>query len=443
MSSPKSVGLNKSQEHLILMITESYIKKHVLAKPQTLSIRSPKGLEELTLEEVKNCLDFWINREETLPADAAKIGKATAELVENAISVKDIPYRTAQNLTLRLGMARDVLLIVRDVRCGSVKELNEHFTKMDWPLYVQNKSTISVRIDSYRSRIFHEGLIKESLAEALALHKVKIVDREQSSQFLEVKLNGNRLQISLSLAGQPLYKRGYKSSLKSVASIKEDLAYGAITYSLNWLRKKNPGFIPETIYNPFAGSGTLAFEYLNKSLKIAPGFFERSYGLELLPIFQDKSFEHERRLIAKEVESAVVFLPKVICVEKNKEQCQALEENASHFFAAIGRAELKQSFQVVEEDFFSHRTGASENIFLLANPPYGRRLEGSDAPELFFKKIFTRINNLKIQSGLIFIPEGVNITRCKELIPGYQSQYRKISHGGLEVSIFVFAIEGI
>ena len=425
------------------MITDSYIKKHVLAKPQTLSIRSPKGLEELTLEEVKGCLDFWVNREETLPTDAAKIGQATAELVDNAVAVKDIPYRSAQNLTLRLAIARDVFLIIRDVRCGSVKELNEHFAKMDWPLYFQPKSLISVRIDSFRSRIFHEGLIKESLATALTQHKVKIVDREQSTQFLEVKLNGNRLQISLSLAGQPLYKRGYKSSLKSVASIKEDLAQGAITYALNWMRKKNPGFTPETIYNPFAGSGTLAFEYLDKILKIAPGFFKRSYGLESLPIFQDKSFEHERRLIAKEVESAVVFVPKVICVEKNKEQCQALEENALQFFAAIGRAELKKSFEVVEEDFFSHRTGAGENIFLIANPPYGRRLEGSDAPELFFKKIFTRINNLKIASGLIFIPEGVNIARCKELIPDYQSQFRKISHGGLEVSIFVFAKQGI
>ncbi len=424
------------------MITDSYIKKNVLAKPQTLSIRSPKGLEELALDEVKACLNYWINRPETLPTDAAKIELVTTDLVDKAISVTEIPYRTAQNLALRLSLARDVLLIVRDVRCGSIKELNEHFEKHDWPLYFKAKTAISVRIDSYRSRIFHEGLIKECLEEALAKHKIKIVDREQSTQFLEVKLNGNRLQISLSLAGQPLYKRGYKSSLKSVASIKEDLAFGAITYAMNYLRKKNPGFTPETIYNPFAGSGTLAFECLSKILKIAPGFFPRAYGLESLPIFQDKAFEHERRLITKEVESNSSSVPKVICVEKSKEQCAALEENAGHYFDAIGTSEFKESFQVVEADFFSHRPDPTDNLFMLANPPYGRRLEGSEAPELFFKKIFTRINNLKIQSGLIFIPEGVNISRCKELIPGYHSQFRKISHGGLEVSIFVFAKEG-
>ncbi len=424
------------------MITDSYIKKHVLAKPQTLSIRSPKGLEELAMDELKGCLDYWINRPETLPTDSTKIEQVTVDLVEKAIAVSDIPYRTAQNFVLRLGLARDVLLIIKDVRCGSIKELNEHFKKLEWSLYFKAKTSISVRIDSYRSRIFHEGLIKEALGEALAKHKVKIVDREQSSQFVEVKLNGNRLQIALSLAGQPLYKRGYKSSLKSVASIKEDLAYGAITYAMNWLRKKNPGFTPETIYNPFAGSGTLAFECLSKVLKIAPGFFPRPYGLESLPIFQDKSFEHERRLIAKEIESNTASVPKVICVEKSKEQCLALEENAGHYFKAVGHGELRDSFQVVEADFFSHRPEATDNLFLLANPPYGRRLEGSDAPEQFFKKIFTRINNLKIQSGLIFIPEGVNISRCKELIPGYQSQFRKISHGGLEVSIFAFAKEG-
>jgi 23S rRNA G2445 N2-methylase RlmL len=425
------------------MITDSYIKKHILAKPQTLSIRSPKGLEELALEELKWCIDFWANRPETLPAEAAKIEQISSELIEKAITVKEISFRTAQNLVLWLGTARDVLLIIRDVRCGSVKELNEHFAKLEWPLYFKAKTSLSVRIDSYRSRIFHEGLIKESLAEALSKHKVNIVDREQSTQFLEVKLNGNRLQISLSLAGQPLYKRGYKSALKSVASIKEDLAYGAIAYALNWLRKKNPGFSPETIYNPFAGSGTLAFESLSKILKIAPGFFSRPYGLESLPIFQDKSFEHERRLIAKEVESNVTTIPKVICVEKSKEQCAALEENAQHYFQALEKVGLKDSFLVVEDDFFSHRPNGSDNLFLLANPPYGRRLEGADAPEQFFLKIFKRISNLKIHSGLIFIPDGVNITKCKELLVGYQSQYRKISHGGLDVSIFVFAKEGI
>jgi len=425
------------------MITDSYIKRHVLANPQTLSIRAPKGLEDLVLEEVKGCFEFWTDRSTTLPTESEKIKQITTEVIDNAIVVREIPYRTAQNLTLHLGVARDIFLIIRDVRCGSIKELNEHFAKLDWPLYFKPNTMVAVRIDSFRSRIFHEGLIKESLAEALKKHKVSIHDREQSSQFLEIKLNGNRLIISLSLAGQPLYKRGYKSSLKSVASIKEDLANGAVTYALDWLRKKNAAFIPKTIYNPFAGSGTLAFECLSKMLGIAPGHFRRVYGLESFPIFQDKSFEHEKRLIAKGVEPIVNTIPKVICVEKSKEQCTALKENAQHYFKALEHIDLKFSFQVLEVDFFMDQPESIDSLFLIANPPYGRRLEGSDEPEKLFEKIFKRVNNLKIQAGLIFIPDGVNINRCKGLLPGYQSHYRKISHGGLDVSMFVFAKESI
>lgn len=419
------------------MLNTRQVKKHVVAKTQTLSIRSPKGLEEIALEDLRNCLAYLKSRESTLPAEAAKIDLIETELVDASIVVRNVPFRSAQNLVLHLGSARDILWIIKDIRCGSVKELNQHLAKLEWPLYLPAGTGVSVRVDSYRSHVFHEGLIKEALTAALAKHKVTVLDREGAANFIEIKLKENRMQIALSLAGAPLYIRGYKTALKSVASVKEDLANAAIEFALKWIRGRDPHFIPEVIYNPFAGSGTLAFECLNRLFQIPPGVFQRTYGLESMPLFQDKSFAHERKVLETQMRAIAGVWPRIVCLDNAADQCQALEQNIGGYWKVLGGTAVSP-FSVVEDDFFTGGPDLKGSMFLVANPPYGRRLDANFQPEKYFKKIVGRIAELNVSAGLLFVPDDAGIAQLKEQLPGYRTSYRKIVHGGLPVSLFVF-----
>lgn len=422
------------------MYTEHYVKKNVLAKPQTLSVRSPKCFETVTFSELNECLKHWINRPETLPAEAEKLKVVTCKIVDNTIVVENISFRAAQNLVLRLSTARDIFLTLKDVHCGSIKDMIVDFKKVHWPLYIRPGSKVSVRIDSFKSRIFHEGLIREVLAESLSQQNVEIVDREHGSQLLEVKLIGNRLQIFLSLAGTALYKRGYKSQLKSLAPMKEDLASACIRHAIEWIETKHSGFIPKLIYNPFAGSGTLAFEYLNAALNIAPGFFVRSYAMEEFPVFQVKSFEHEKSLILREFDQTKdsSSVPMVLCVEKSVEQCEALRNNVKTYSRTLDWSSIGTQLHVQEMDFFDCIPAALTDSLLIANPPYGHRIDGSDTSDKFFRKIFSKINHLGIHSGLVFIPKEVDLARCTDIISNHQYAVRKIAHGGLDIVMLMF-----
>lgn len=418
------------------MITTRHVKKQA-AKTQTLSIRCPKGLEDIALEDLRNCLAYFKARAETLPAEAAKLEQVETELVDKAIMVRNIPFRTAQNLVLHLGSVRDILWIIKDIRCGSVKELNQHLAKLEWLLYLTAGSAVSLRVDSYRSHVFHEGLIKEALTAALGKHKIKVLERDGATNFVEIKLNENRMQISVSLAGTPMYIRGFKEALTSVAPVKEDLANAAIGFALKWIHGRDPSFQPDVVYNPFAGSGTLAFEGLNRLQRIPPGVFLRDYGLETMPLFQDKSFGHERKIIGTRPLAAAAW-PKVICVENAVEQTQSLMKNADSYWQVVGAPE-ESPFEIVEDDFFKCKLQMAGRVFLVANPPYGRRLDAAFQPEKFFRKIVSRIAELKIAAGLIFVPDDAGVAGLKTQLEGYQTSYRKITHGGLAVSLFVFA----
>lgn len=180
-------------------------------------------------------------------------------------------------------------------------------------------------------------------------------------------LDERNVSLYLDTSGEPLYKRGYRLDTGE-APLKENLAAGIVMLS---------GWAPqEPFLDPMCGSGTLLIEAAQIALRIAPGS-RRSFGFEKLKSFVPPLWQRMK----DEATSA-----------------QLSESPAPIFGADLYGDELKSSLANLEKAGLAHIVLLKQaNILelpapapsgvMIANPPYGKRLDESEKLESFYPKL--------------------------------------------------------
>ncbi len=334
----------------------------ITARPHVFNIRPAPGWLEVLFEEVTALSKSPLQKYKFEPR---------VTLLKGTVKLHRCDWRQGLEILMRLTTAHDVEWVVLDSKCNKWSEVDAILERVPWDELFSNRDIpVHVTADVENGFTSSSGKLRENLCKISGLTHVS----EGADVRLKIELRGEILRISASLAGEPLYKRGYKARLEAAAPLPEHQAAACVRWVLQGL--KEPAEI-SSVFVPFAGSGTLGFEALLVLSGSGPGAFNRKFSCELFPCTPLPTIGFVKRKLSERLTQAK--LPAVVFNDFNDEAVEVLKENATAFIKS-------GNFEVNEGDVFLFKPTfqGTGKILVLLNPPYGDRLaQNSEITELY------------------------------------------------------------
>ncbi len=333
-------------------------------------------------------------------------------------------WREMARVNLWSRVASRVLMRWARFRTDSFPELERRTRALPWERYLPPDWEIRFRVTSYRSRLYHEGAIRERL-ERVVRERLGRVDLTGSKGkiVVVVRLVKDVCTISIDTSGGDLFRRGYKVA-PGPAALRENLA-AALVLSSGW----RPG---QPLLDPFCGTGTIPAEAAMIAAGRAPGLFRR-FPFEDWPDF-DPGLWEELREEARAREESPPDRPLIFAGDASKESLEATRENLK----AAGLEAWIKIFRTRLEDL---KPPTPSPGFLVTDPPYGKRLKLRNLQNLYRllgrvlrerfrgwhltlifprarRKEFEALTGLRLQSLLVTEHGGLPCAFLSQRIPG-------------------------
>jgi putative N6-adenine-specific DNA methylase len=306
--------------------------------------------------------------EEVLAEELRILGAGNVRLLNRAVAFsgdRKLLYKANYNLRTAL----KILVPLIESEISNENELYSFVRTVPWDKYMGVNDTLAVEATLKSDLFTHSQFVAQRIKDAIVdqfrdkYGQRPSVDLDQPSLRINAFLSNKIIKLSLDSSGDPLYRRGYRTS-QGPAPLNEVLAAGLIKLS-GW-----NGLVPFVDF--MCGSGTLPIEAALIAGKIPPGAMGRTYGFQ-------KWNDYDARLF-RDIEQEHKDTPKI--------------KNAGIFAAdissqAVGLA-IRHAQQAGVGDKISFKN-CHLNDFLppsppgivIINPPYGERVITSDIDELY------------------------------------------------------------
>lgn len=306
--------------------------------------------------------------EKVLAEELRELGINDVSILNRAVSCtgdKGTMYRI--NYCSRTALS--VLMHISDFRIRSKDDLYKKCLEINWSALMETGSTFSV-VAVVNSAIFkHTAYPALVVKDAVADHfrdksgRRPSVDTVDPEVIINVHISNENVDISLDSSGDPLYKRGYRTT-EGVAPMNEVLAAGILSLS-GWN-------VTTSLTDPMCGSGTIPVEAGLMACRIPPGKFRKSFGFTRWKDYEEKLFSD----IRKEAEKNICPCPVPIYASDISQQ--AVRQTVTN----LRNAGLSGFVKVKVSDFNDLKPD-SESGYLFINPPYGERLKNEDSESLY------------------------------------------------------------
>jgi 23S rRNA G2445 N2-methylase RlmL len=427
------------------------IKKEIYGKAQIIKAISPAGLGEIALDEIKSILDnLWFPQKFTSMFSRTK----------NEIRIDNIHLSAITELLMRSQCLTDIRLVIFEGKANSKFSFEKKCRSVNWSYFLNKQMSPKIKVNCAVTKTYNSTLLKKSLTEILLEFVDKIVHGENSKETTTIyaDFNQDKLILSISLAGNKLYKRGYRGILSASAPLSEDAASCCIRKSLQFSKKLNKEFSPDILIIPFSGTGTFAFEYLQFYFNFFPVLFEREYALQKMSFFRKESFNYllkkaREKCLFPTSTTAINHTIHFICIDSSKNAIHALIDNMATFekFVTKNNFLLPVELSHFNSDFFKWDITENfpknvGNVYLLLNPPYGIRFAKSADRVILYKNIARKVNELakvtkqskKNLLGFILCPsEETWSSFCKNLTQAKVETYH-FTQGGIDIRVCQF-----
>ncbi|PKA25012.1 hypothetical protein CH381_17685 [Leptospira sp. mixed culture ATI2-C-A1] len=291
------------------------------------------------------------------------------------------------------------------------------------------------------------------LTEAVQIAKPLFSD--SNIKFYEIKENlyisyfEDEITVSLSVLGEPGYKRGVKANFPTSAPVPEDLSQILIQqcFDIFLVSKKEIS----ALYIPFAGTLTFATEWALQEENVSLLSLPRDFIFFKLNLFPEKSFEHFKKKQKEKLSTiSSEFTPIVI-------------QDTDPALASYWSEEFKRWRKIIQISHWDHsisdflRTfpvlpeGNSEftHYFLPLNPPYGlRKHERTGPEEKLYSKIGKRLEELlKLTKnhpkliGFVLCPTEEKWSDCMRELRNFSKKTIHVTHGGIDLRVLYFHSE--
>ena len=289
------------------------------------------------------------------------------------------------NLFLRT--AERVLLKIGSFQAKTFDELFEGTKKLPWEEYIPEDGKFWVKkASTAKSKLFSapdiQSIVKKAMVERLkGKYQVSWFSENGDDYPVRVFILKDQVTISLDTSGTPLHKRGYRK-LVSEAPIRETLA-AALLMLTPWHRDR-------ILVDPFCGSGTFLIEAAMMGMNMAPGL-NRSFEAENWAFLPKKAWyeavDEAEDLMIRDVEMDLQGY------DKDPQMLKIARENARD-------AEVDHliHFQQREVKDLSH---SKPYGFIIANPPYGERLEDKETLPIIYSQMKEAFDKLDTWSKYV------------------------------------------
>jgi len=389
----------------------------IAAKPQIFYIRpAPGWLEECFLET-----QGLLNK----PLQKYKF-EAKAECLRSIIKVSHCDWRQGLELVFRLTTAHDIEWLIAERPCANWAELERFLSSIDWSELlpeIEMKAHVTIEV--------HEGFSKGSAKlRAKFCEFAKVQHASEGALFrFKLELRENRARVLVSLAGEPLYKRGYKEHLFATAPLPEHTANACI----RWVLKDKNIQQVSAVWVPFAGSGTFGFEALLFLAGGGSGTFRGNFSCEAFPATPKATLQFFRKKMQQAWNTQTP--PAIVFNEINEQALSSLKKNSEPF-------SRKASFLFQQGDFFNFIPPAPKEgaLLILLNPPFGNRLAKKSSVEDLYRKIGSYLREkLKQVEGEVIggciCPDEITWREFLKALKPQKSETHHFTHGGKQMRL--------
>jgi putative N6-adenine-specific DNA methylase len=250
---------------------------------------------------------------------------------------------------------------LRSFECRNGDDLYEGVRAIDWSPYLGGDQTLAVRAAGRSDQLTHTHFIavraKDAVVDQLREQRGTrpSVDRDSPDVLLFVHLARDRATVNLDYSGASLHEHGFRSR-EGTAPIRETLAAALVRFS-GWT-----GDSP--MVDPMCGSGTLLIEAGLWAARRAPGLSRERFGFERWSSFDDTAAQKLSRL-REEARAGERTAPPLFGSDTDPRAIEQTQNNAARAGLKVELAELP----------FTRVQPRGSRGALLANPPYGQRLE--------------------------------------------------------------------
>jgi putative N6-adenine-specific DNA methylase len=310
------------------------------------------------------------------PALAAELGTLDAAFVvptEGGVAFAgplDLAYRA--NLESRL--ASRILWQVAHGRYRDENDLYRLAHGVDWLGHFRADRTLRVDVAATRSPLasleFATLKVKDAVCDRFraTTGARPTVDKRHPDVRVHAYLAEREATVYLDTSGEPLFKRGWRRDT-DVAPLRENLAAGLLALA---------GWSPGTpLLDPMCGSGTIPIEAALIAADRAPGL-ARSFGFQKLAWYDGPTWQRIRQRARDRVRSA----PPVPTICASDIDARAVEQCRSN----AARAGVADWIAMEAGDVLARPAPAPAGL-LLANPPYGERLDDEAKLAAFYPKL--------------------------------------------------------
>ena len=371
------------------------LKRRVAARQWDFFAVTAPGLETLCRREL-----------EALPADIHALKTVTGG-VEFRGRLHD-----AYVANLHLRTATRILMRLARFRADNFGRLEGKLAAVDWELFLPQACALDIRVTARHSRLYHSRAVADALGRAVSGRVVVGAADELPLQRLQLRLSDDRAVLSLDTSGEPLYKRGLKST-GGPAPVRETAA-AAVLMTVGF----SAGM---ALADPMCGTGTFSLEAALLAQGIAPGRL-RNFAFMRWPSFAPGRWKEALRRADRRQQP--IDRPFIVASDLDPAACETLR-------GVVGVHETLGVIRVENRDFFKTAPGpppAAGGLVVL-NPPYGHRLGSRSEGRALVREIFRKLQaDYRSWRLAMILPKGY-----VEEKPPFAVHFSPLHHGGLKV----------
>ena len=311
--------------------------------------------------------------EAALAAELGRLDAGAIAAVDGGVGFEG-PLELAWRVNLESRLASRVLWKVGGGPYRDERELNALARAIDWPKQFRADRTIRVDVAATRSPLrsleFATLTVKDAVCDRFRDEQGKrpSVDKRAADVRINAYLTDREATFYLDTSGEPLFKRGWRRDAEE-APIRENLAAGLIALS---------GWQPGTAFlDPMCGSGTIAIEAASIAADRAPGL-TRTFGFQKLAWFDGPMWQRMKQRARDRVKPAPAS-PTVFASDRLSAAVATTRANA-----ALAQVD---AFLAVEQADVLVRPAPAPAGVLIANPPYGMRLDDKARVAAMYPKL--------------------------------------------------------
>ena len=334
-------------------------------------------------------------------------GRVTFTGDDEAICRANVFLRTAERILLKTG----------SFRAESFEELFQNTKAIAWEEFIPRDGKFWVtKASSIKSRLFSpsdiQRIMKKAMVERMkTAYRTEVFPENGSSYPLRVFLYKDQVTVGIDTSGESLHRRGYRT-LSSRAPITETLA-AALILLTPWKRDR-------ILVDPFCGSGTFPIE----AAMMAPGM-NRSF------LAEDWKNLIARKCWYEAMDEAADLVDSDVEVDIQGYDIDGDIVKAARANAQAAGVDHMIHFQQRPVSALSH---PKKYGFLIANPPYGERLEDKENLPGLYRELGERIGALDSWSAYIITA----YEDAEKYIGRKADKNRKIYNGMMKTYFYQF-----